>query len=99
MARGNTAKGKGLFRRAYGPIDHLFQAGRESVGAVTNTAKGVIGVTFNGVNKVGRSVTGHANMAVSGLLTGKSRKNRKGGKRNTRKNRKANRKSRRNNRK
>jgi hypothetical protein len=38
-------------------------------------------------------------MAVSSLLTGKSRKNRKGGKRNTRKNRKANRKSRRNNRK
>ena len=97
MARGNTRKG--IFSRIYGPVDHLLKAGRESVGAVTNTAKGVIGVTFNGVNKVGRSVTGHANMAVSGLLTGKSRKNRKGGKRNTRKNRKANRKTRRNNRK
>jgi len=97
MARGTTRKG--LFSRLYSPVGHLFLAGKESVGAVTNTAKGVIGATFNGVNKVGRSVTGHANMAVSSLLTGKSRKNRKGGKRNTRKNRKANRKTRKTNRK
>lgn len=100
MARGRTSRAsrKGIFSRLYSPVGHLFMAGEESVGAVTNTAKGVVGQGLRGLNKIGRSVTGHANMAVRDLL--KSRKNRKGGKRNTRKaNRKNRKNTRRNNRK
>jgi hypothetical protein len=67
-------------------------AGNESVGAVANTGKGVLGQGFRGVNKIGRSVTGHANQAVRNLL---SRKNRKNGY-TTRKNRKNRRTTRRN---
>lgn len=91
MARNSR---KGIFSRLYSPVGHLFLAGKESVGAVTNTAKGVVGTGITGLDRIGRSVTGHANMAVHDLLKArKSRKNRKGGKRNTRK---AERKSRRN---
>ena len=50
-------------------------AGNESVGAVANTGKGVLGQGFRGVNKIGRSVTGHANQAVRNLLSRKNRKN------------------------
>jgi hypothetical protein len=69
-------------------------AGNESVGAVANTGKGVVGQGFRGINKIGRSVTGHANQAVRNLLSRKNRKNnmmtRKNRKnrKNTRKNRK-----------
>lgn len=90
MARKSTRRSKGLFSRLYSPVGHLILAGKESVNAVGNTAKGVVGTTFVGVDRVGRSVTGHANMAVRDLF---SRKNRKGGRKatrkaNTRKNRK-----------
>jgi hypothetical protein len=68
-------------------------AGKESVGAVTNTAKGVVGEGIGGLDKIGRSVTGHANMAVRNIFSRKNRKNRKGGA--TRKDRK-NRKNRKN---
>lgn len=83
----------GLFQYVYRPVGHVISAADESVGAVANTGKGLLSTTFKGVNKVGRSVTGHLNMAVSGLLRplgGKTRRNR----RNSRKNR---RNSRRNN--
>lgn len=109
MARGRTSRNsrKGLFSRLYSPVGHLFMAGKESVGAVTNTAKGVVGEGLGGLDKIGRSVTGHANMAVRDLIKGrKSRKNRKGGasrrnavSRKNRKNRRNTRKNRRNNRK
>lgn len=92
MARSSTRRGgKGLFTRLYSPIGHLFMASKESVGAVTNTAKGVAGQGLSGLNKIGRSVTGHANQAVRNVFSrknrkegGASRKNRK----NTRKDRK-----------
>jgi hypothetical protein len=67
-------------------------AGNESVGAVANTGKGVVGQGFRGINRIGRSVTGHANQAVHNLL---SRKNRRNTRRN-RKNRKSTRRNRRN---
>ena len=102
MARSGTRNSRrGIFSRLYSPVGHLIMAGKESVGAVTNTAKGVVGQGLTGLDKIGKSVTGHANMAVHDLLKArKSRKNRKGGKRNTRKANRKNRKStRRNNRK
>ena len=90
MARNSSRSSRrGLFTRLDSPISHLLMAGNESVGAVANTGKGVLGQGFRGVNKIGRSVTGHANQAVRNLL---SRKNRK----NTRKNRKNRRNTRRN---
>ena len=88
MAR-STRSRRGLFTRLYSPISHLLMAGNESVGAVANTGKGVVGQGFRGINRIGRSVTGHANQAVYNLL---SRKNR----RNTRRNRKNRRNTRRN---
>lgn len=89
--RRNTRKNRrnGVFGYVYRPVGHVISAANESVGAIANTGKGLISTTFRGVNKVGRSVTGHLNMAVSGLLKPISGK--------TRRNRRANRKSRRNN--
>jgi len=96
-----TRKATGLFRRLWSPFGHALMAGTESVGAVTNTAKGVVGVGAKGVNRVGKSITGHFNAAVSDLVRrraqagGKTRKGRKGRK-STRRGRKATRKSRKN---
>ncbi len=81
MARRGTRRSRGIFSRLYAPIGHLLSAGKESVGAVTNTAKGVVGEGIHGLDKIGRSVTKHANMAVKDVFT------RKGGKRKTRKSR------------
>lgn len=80
MARRGTRKAsKGIFSRLYSPVGHLLSAGKESVSAVTNTAKGVVGEGITGLDKIGRSVTKHANMAVKDVFT------RKGGKRRARK--------------
>lgn len=87
--RGTRRSGRGIFSRLYSPIGHLLSAGKESVGAVTNTAKGVVGEGIHGLDKIGRSVSKHANMAVKDVFT------RKGGKRKARGTRKS-RKSRRN---
>lgn len=88
--RTRSGSRKGLFGYVYSPVGHVLSAANESVGAAANTGKGIISTTFKGVNKVGRSVTGHLNMAVSGLLrplrTRRNRRNR----RNTRKNRRNN---------
>jgi hypothetical protein len=69
-------------------------AGNESVGAVANTGKGVVGQGFRGLNKIGRSVTGHANQAVSNVFSRKNRRN--GVTRKNRKNRKNTRRNRKN---
>jgi hypothetical protein len=53
-------------------------AGSNTVGAVADTAKGVVGVGAKGVNRIGRSVTGHFNAAVHDLLRGVTRKGRNG---------------------
>ena len=78
MVRRGSRKSLGIFSRLYSPISHLLAAGKESVGAVTNTAKGVVGEGIGGLDKIGRSVTRHANMAVKDVL---SRKRRNGTKR------------------
>jgi hypothetical protein len=90
MARRGTRKtSRGVFSRLYSPVGHLLAAGKESVSAVTNTAKGVVGEGITGLNKIGRSVTTHANMAVKDVL-----KSRKGGKRRATKGSRKSRKSR-----
>ena len=97
--RGSTRRNRknGLFSRLWSPFGHTLMAGEESVGAVTNTAKGVVREGARGVNKIGRSITGHFNAAVHDLIKGrKNRRTMKGGKKNTRRNRKNTRRNRRN---
>ena len=85
--RGSTRRSRGLFSRLYSPVGHLLSAGKESVGAVTNTAKGVVGQGVGGLDKIGRSVTKHANQAVKDVFSRKGGKRR--GTRKSRKTRKA----------
>lgn len=66
MAR-NTRKTR-VFTRLYSPVKHAIMASKESVGAVTNTAKYVACDGLSGLNRIGSSVTTHANMAVNDLL-------------------------------
>ena len=94
MARRGTRKSRGIFSRLYSPIGHLLSAGKESVGAVTNTAKGVVGEGIHGLDKIGRSVTHHANMAVKDVFTRKGGKRRATGSRKSRKSRRTTRRRR-----
>ena len=72
---GKTRKAT-VFRRLYSPIKHAIMASKESIGAVTNTARDVACDGLSGLNRVGSAVTTHANMAVNDLLgkRGKSRR-------------------------
>lgn len=87
MVRRGTRKNRhsGLFGRLWSPFGHALSAGEESVGAVTNTAKGVVREGARGVNRIGKSITGHFNAAVTDLI--KRRKSRKNSRRNTRRTR------------
>jgi hypothetical protein len=85
----------------YKPFGHALAAANETVSAVLNTGKGLVGTTARGANRVGKSVTGHLNMAVSDVIRPvtsvlKSRRNRRSTRRN-RKNRRNTRRNRRNN--
>lgn len=84
-------KNRGLASTLYSPFHHLAMAGEEAVGAVTNTVKGVARTGIRGVNRIGRSVTGHANSAIRNVVSRK----RRGGRRTSRKNRRSSRKNRR----
>jgi len=92
MTRKNRSSG--LVSRLYSPLHHAFLAGEEAVSAVTNTARNVVSTGIRGVDRIGRSVTGHADGAVKNVF---SRRRQGGGRRrkNSRKNRKS-RKNRRN---
>jgi len=100
MARSrSTRKSRGLVSRLYSPLHHAFLAGEEGVAAVTNTARNIVRTGIRGVDRVGSSVTRHADGAVRNVFTrksrnGGSRKNR----RTSRKNRRTSRKNRRNSR-
>ena len=94
MARRGTRRSRGIFSRLYSPIGHLLSAGKESVGAVTNTAKGVVGEGIHGLDKIGRSVSRHANMAVKDVFTRKGGKRRGKGSRKSRKSRRTTRRRR-----
>lgn len=95
MVGRNSSRKNGLFSRLWSPFGHTLKAGEESVGAVTNTAKGVVSVGARGVNTIGRSITGHFNAAVHDLIKGrKNRRTMKGGRKTTRRNRKSTRRNR-----
>jgi hypothetical protein len=67
----------GLFGTLYSPVSHILQATGEGVGAVTNTTRNITKRGLGGVDKIGRSVTGHANAAVRNLVSRKRRGSRK----------------------
>lgn len=72
-----TSGGRGLFSTIYSPVGHLLAASGETVGTVTNTTRNVVKRGLSGLNRVGRSVTGHANAAVRNLVSRKRRAERK----------------------
>ena len=82
-----------IFSTLFSPLSHLLRAGKKSVGAVTNAAKGVVCKGLNGVNRVGRSITSEMNAATKGLSSGLTHKSRKGGRRNRKGTRRSNRRS------
>ena len=77
---------KGIFGYLYGPVDHTLKAVDNVSRATANTLRDVVSVGVRGVDRVGRKVTGHADKAVSSLLTMRK-------KRNSRKTRRANKKN------
>ncbi len=80
MAR-NTRKTT-VFRRVYSPVKHAIMAGKDSIGAVTDTAKGVACEGLSGLDRIGSAVARHANMAVNDLLgRRRTRRTKKGKKR------------------
>jgi hypothetical protein len=89
-------KNRGLASTLYSPFHHLAMAGEEAVGAVTNTVKGVARTGIRGVNRIGRSVTGHANSAIRNVVSRKRRGGRRSrrSRRTSRKNRRSSRKNR-----
>jgi hypothetical protein len=72
--------GGGLFGKIYSPVSHLIMATENAVGTVTGTVNTVAKSGLRGVNRIGKSVTGHANSAVRNLVSRK-RKNRRAGRR------------------
>ncbi len=82
---------RGVFSYAYRPVGHLISAANSTVGAITNTTRNVVRSGLRGVNRVGKSVTGHANAAVSGLLKFKGRKGSRKGSRKSRRSTRRNR--------
>ena len=66
--RRNNRKVRGLLSYLYKPIDQIISAANNVSRVSTNTVRKVVHDTANGVNRVGRSVTGRANTIVSGLV-------------------------------
>jgi hypothetical protein len=67
----------GFFSKVYSPISHLLGATENAVGTVTGTVNSVAKTGIRGVDRIGKSVTGHANMAVRNLVSRKRRANRR----------------------
>lgn len=72
---------RGIFGTVYSPVSHLIQAAENSVNAVTRGTSGIVRTGLGTVNKVGKSITGHADAAIRNVV---SRKNRKGSRKNRR---------------
>jgi len=69
MGAKKTRKGKrGLVGYLYNPVSQALGAFKNTASATTNTVKKVIRNSINGVNTVGRKVSGRANAAIRGLV-------------------------------
>ena len=79
----------GLFGRVYSPVNHLFMAAENGVNSLTKGTGKIVHTGLNSVNRVGKSLSSHADKAVRNVVSGRSRKNRKNRRNNrSRKNRK-----------
>lgn len=76
---GGSKKNLGLFGRVYSPVNHLFMAAENSVNSLAKGTGSIVRTGLNSVNKVGKSVSGHADNAVRNIVSRKrkSRKHRK----------------------
>lgn len=63
----------GIFSKVWSPFHHASLAAGEAVGTVTNTTRDIAKSALRGVNRIGTSVTGHANAAVRGVFSRKRR--------------------------
>jgi len=69
MGAKGTRKGKrGLVRYLYNPVSQALGAIKNSTSVAANTVKKVVRSSINGVNTVGRKVSGRANAAIRGLV-------------------------------
>ncbi len=68
-----SRRGGGLLSKLYRPVHEVLGMGENAVGTVTNTVNSVAKTGLRGVNRIGRSVTGRANSAISGLLSRRRR--------------------------
>ena len=93
--RNNRRSGGGLLGKLYGPVSKGIKLGDNVISAVTNTTRNVARRGLGGVNRIGKSITGRTDEAISGLLKRRggrrgsrkgSRKGRKGSRRNSRRN-------------
>jgi hypothetical protein len=75
-----SRRGGGLFGKIYSPVSHLLMATENAVGTVTGSVNSVAKTGLRGVDRIGKSVTGHANAAVRNLVS-RRRKNRRAGRR------------------
>ena len=75
--RKNQKNGRGLVSRVWSPFGHLFSASGESFKKVGNTAGSVVKKSVNTFKSVGNTFARHTNMAIRGVVSGKSRKGRK----------------------
>jgi hypothetical protein len=78
--RSTRRTGGGLFGKIYSPVSHLLMATENAVGTVTGSVNTVAKTGLRGVDRIGKSVTGHANAAVRNLVS-RRRKNRRAGRR------------------
>jgi hypothetical protein len=72
-----SRRGGGLLSKLYKPVHEVLGMGENAVVAVTSTVNTVAKTGIRGVNRIGRSVTGRANSAISGILS----RRRRGGRR------------------
>jgi hypothetical protein len=72
-----SRRGGGILSKLYKPVHEVLGMGENAVGTVTSTVNSVAKTGIRGVNRIGRSVTGRANSAISGLLS----RRRRGGRR------------------
>jgi hypothetical protein len=73
--RKNNGPGTGIISRVWGPFGHFFIASGESAKKIGNTAGTVVKESMNAFKGVGNTFTRHANMAVKGVIRGRSHKN------------------------
>jgi len=76
-----TRSNRGIVSRLYGPLHRLFNFSGKTVGVATNTARNVVKRGIKAVNNVGLAAASGVNAAGRNLV-GKTRKNRRGGRKN-----------------